>query len=439
MPAPEAAALTLTEPPAEQVQPARRPKLRVLFITITFHPEPGALRGLPLARRLVAAGDADVTVLTAVPWYPLGRTYPGYRQRLWQWEVIDGVRILRVPIYPSHDSSAVRRICTYLSFMITAMTIGIPLAGRADVVYHVDNLPTTGLVALLYGWLRGAPVVQHVGDLWPESVTESGMLPRNGLGRFIAGALTKLCAFVYRRNAHITVLSAGFERNLLARGLSRERVEVLHNWAEEERFHPTPPDPHLAEQLGMAGYFNVVYAGNIGPLQAIETVVRAGALIRDLPGVQIVIIGDGPRMSAVRALADELGTTNVCFLGRRPLEEMNDINALSDVLLVHLADREFLRSTVPSKFQVALASAKPILLGVRGDAADLLRDAAAGVAFAPENEEELAGAIRALAMLPRDELIAMGQRGKAYYDRSLSADQGHRRMAEIFRATVSGT
>src|SRR5215212_2713578 len=113
MPAPDGTT-ALAQAPVERARGLARARMRVLFLTITFHPEPGALRGLPLARRLVAAGDADVTVLTAVPWYPLGRTYPGYRQRLWHWEVIEGIRILRVPIYPSHDSSALRRITTYL-------------------------------------------------------------------------------------------------------------------------------------------------------------------------------------------------------------------------------------------------------------------------------------------------------------------------------------
>jgi len=419
-------------PAPPRARPDRSSRMRLLFITITFHPEPGALRGLPLAKRLQESGDFDVTVLTAVPWYPLGHTYPGYRQKAWQWETIDGVRVLRVPIYPSHDSSALRRIATYCSFAATALLFGLPHVVRPDVIYHVDNLPTTGLVALLFGRLCGAPVVQHVGDLWPESVTESGMLPRGPVGRAGGRLLRALCDFVYRRDDHLTVLSPGFERALVARGVAPEDVEVLPNWAEEERFFPVPYDEALAVELGLAGKFNVLYAGNIGPLQELETVVRAAALVRDEERLQIVIVGSGPREQEVRALAESLGVRNVRFLGRRPLESMNAINALADVLLVHLADRSFLHSTVPSKVQVALVSGKPVLLGVRGDAADLIRQSGGGVAFAPGDPNDLARSLRALAEMDPSELRAMGERGRAYYHEHLSLELGYRRMAEIF-------
>lgn len=422
----------VTTPASPAARPERSRRMRLLFFTITFHPEPGALRGLPLAKRLNESGDFDVTVLTAVPWYPLGRTYPGYRQRAWQWETIDGVRVLRVPIYPSHDSSAVRRIGTYCSFALSALVFGLPRVGRPDAIYHVDNLPTTGLVALLLGRLRGAPVVQHVGDLWPESVTESGMLPRGPVGRAAGRLLRAVCDFVYRRDDHLTVLSPGFERALVARGVAPDRIEVLPNWAEEERFFPVPYDEALAVELGLAGKFNVLYAGNIGPLQELETVVRAAALVRDQSNLQIVIVGSGPREQAVRALAESLGVQNVRFLGRRPIESMNAINALADVLLVHLADRPFLHSTIPSKVQVALVSGKPVLLGVRGDAADLIRQSGGGVAFAPGDPDDLARSLRSLAEMPSSALRQMGERGRAYYHEHLSLELGYHRMAQIF-------
>lgn len=418
---------------------AVRKRKRLLFLTITFHPEPGAMRGLPLAKRLVQSGAYDVTVLTAVPWYPLGRTYPGYRQRPWQWEEIEGVRVLRLPIYPSHDSSAIRRALTYLSFMVAALVVGLPLVGRADVVFHLDNLPTTGLVALFYGWIRGVPVIQHVGDMWPESVIESGILPRGVVGRWAGAVLRKVCDFVYRRNVLITVLSPGFKRILVDRRVQPDRVEVVYNWAEEDYFSPASRDEALAVRLGFAGKFNVVYAGNIGPLQALETVVRAAHLLRDEPRVQIVVVGEGPRLSQVTALAREFQLSNMRFLGRMPIEQMNALNAISDVLLVHLADREFLHSTIPSKVQVALASARPILLGVRGDGADLVAKAGAGLAFTPEDPADLARCVRRIAGFSPTELERMGSSGRAYYEQRLSLDIGVRRMREILDAAASGS
>ena len=195
---------------------------------------------------------------------------------------------------------------------------------------------------------------------------------------------------------------------------------------------PSRTTEALATELGLAGKFNVVYAGNIGPLQELETVVRAAALVRDQPHLQIVIVGGGPREQAVRTLAEQLDVRNVRFIGRRPIEEMNAINALADVLLVHLADRPFLHSTVPSKVQVALVSGKPVLLGVRGDAADLIRESGGGVAFIPGDPEDLARSLRSLAEMPSSALRQMGERGRAYYQEHLSLELGYRRMAGIF-------
>lgn len=287
---------------------------------------------------------------------------------------------------------------------------------------------------MLYGAIRRVPVVQHIGDLWPESVTESGMLPRGVLGSLTARAVRWVSDFVYHRDALLTVLSPGFKRLLVARGVPADRIEVLYNWAEEDRFFPVPYDARVADALGLRGTFNVVYAGNIGPLQSLESVVRAAAMVKDVPELRIVFAGDGSRLESLQALALEVGADNVRFLGRRPIEEMNALNAIADVLLVHLADLPFLHATIPSKVQVALASARPLLLGVRGDAADLVEAAGAGVVFAPDDSMDLADALRRMARLPESELAAMGRHGRAYYDAHLSLAVGQSRMAQLFTA-----
>ncbi|HET7459704.1 MAG TPA: glycosyltransferase, partial [Longimicrobium sp.] len=185
---------------------AERP-VRVLFLTITFQPEPGTMHGLPLATWLRDRRGYEVEVLTAIPWYPLGRFYPGYRFRWFQREVMDGVNVMRVPLYPSHDTSAARRIWTYVSFMLAAIFLGIPRIRRPDVVYYFDNLPTTGAVAWLIGKLTGARTVQHIADLWPDTVTESGFVRSPRLKRWMEGVLNGWINFLYRRHALITVLS----------------------------------------------------------------------------------------------------------------------------------------------------------------------------------------------------------------------------------------
>jgi len=406
--------------------------MRVIFLTITFDPEPGALRGLPLAKWLAARGY-DIKVLTAFPQYPEGRIYPGYRVRLWQREVMDGIPILRVPIYPSHDTSAVRRIGTYLSFALASSTIGASLIGPADAVYLYEPPPTNGLASLVLKFFRATPIVHHIADMWPETVIESGMIRGSQTKKIANYVLGKWCRFLYRQAQVMTVLSPGFKRLLVERGVPESKIEVIYNWADEETFRPVERDAALGRELGFDGRFNIVYAGNLGPLQGIDTVIRAAALLKDNPLIQVVLIGTGPKEEEAKRLAAQLGVGNVRFLSRRQYWEMPKINALADVLLVHLRDIPFLHTTIPSKVQVSLASGRPILMGVRGDAADLVREAGAGVICEPENPAEMAKTMLEMSRMPKEQLEAMGTRGRAYYLSHLSLDIAGEKMDAVFR------
>ena len=406
--------------------------MRVIFLTITFDPEPGALRGLPLAKWLAARGY-DIKVLTAFPQYPEGRIYPGYRVRPWQREVMEGIPVLRVPIYPSHDTSAVRRMCTYLSFALASSTVGAAMIGPADVVYLYEPPPTNGLASLVLRLFRGTPVVHHIADMWPETVIESGMIRGTQTKKVANYILGKWCRFLYRQAQVMTVLSPGFKRLLMERGVPENKIEVIYNWTDEESFRPVERDPAFARELGLEGRFNIVYAGNLGPLQGIDTVIRAAALLRDNPFIQIVLIGTGPKEEGLKHLAAELGVGNVRFLSRRQYWEMPKINALADVLLVHLRDIPFLHTTIPSKVQVSLASGRPILMGVRGDAADLVRGAGAGLICEPENPADMAKGMIEMSRMPKEQLEKMGAGGRAYYLSHLSLDIAGEKMDAVFR------
>lgn len=405
---------------------------RVLFLSITFSPEPGPTRGLPLAKWLFEQCGYDVCVLTAIPWYPVGKFYPNYRCRLWQWESMDGIAVLRVPLFPSHDLSAVRRALTYISFSVFAALLGPILIGRVDVVYFFDNLPTTGTVAWLFRLLFGAKSVMNINDLWPDTVVNSGMIKSSMLLRSARYLIDRWMGFLYARNECITVLSPGFKRVICSRGVPPSRVRIVYNWADEDLFYPTGKDNALARSLGLSGKFNIVYSGNIGPMQALDSVVRAAAEIRSHAGIQIVIIGAGPSERQVRDLAHALRASNVRFVGRRPLSEMNRINALSDVLLVSLKDHGFLHSTIPHKIQVGMASGRPILISARGDAVDLVLQSGAGMAVEPENPRALSEAILRFAGLGQHNLSVMGANGRRYYEGHLSFRVGALEMASIF-------
>jgi len=408
--------------------------MRVIFLTLTFAPEPGALRGLPLAKWLATRGY-DVKILTAFPNYPRGRVYPGYRIRPWQWEVMDNIRVLRVPIYPSHDTSAIRRILTYLSFAFAAATIGAALIGPADVVYFYDPPPTNGIASLVLKLFRRMPIVHTIGDMWPETVVHSGMIRDERIGRWVNFLLGRWCRFLYRHAEVVTVLSPGFKRLLVERGVPEDKIKIIYNWAEDV-YRPVTRDESLARKLSFEGRFNFVYAGNFGPFQAVDTIVKAAALVRERSEIQIVLIGTGPREKEVKELVARLALHNVRFLERRQYWEMPAIYGLADVLVVHMKDIPFLRDTIPSKTQVSLACGRPILMAVSGDAADLVERAGAGLICPSEDPAAMAAAMLKMAALPKSQLERMASSGREYYLTQLSLETAGDRMDAIFREVV---
>jgi glycosyltransferase involved in cell wall biosynthesis len=345
---------------------------------------------------------------------------------------MDGVPVLRVPLYPSHDRNPIRRIANYASFALSAAVLGTVLARPTDVVYVYHPPPTVGAAAALFRRVRGAPIVYHIADMWPESAIESGMFG-SGLVKRSAGAiLSTYCNWVYAQCAAITVLSPGFKRLLVERGVPANMIHVVYNWAHDDLFVPGPRDEALARELGLAGKFNIVYAGNFGAFQGLETVIRAAASVRDVPDLQVVLAGSGVEEARLRSLASELGASNVRFLEQRPLQQMPALNALADVLLVHLRDLPFFRTTIPGKTQVNMASGRPILMAVPGDAAEVIQRAAAGLTVPPEDPDAMARAFMTLKSMPRDERERFGAQARSFYVREMSLRAGTDRMVDLF-------
>jgi len=405
--------------------------MRILMVTQWFQPEP-SFKGLQFAKALQALGH-QVQVLTGFPNYPTGEVYPPYRVKPVQRETMDGVSVVRVPLYPNHDRSSARRILNYTSFALSAATLGTAVIEPADVAYVFHPPPSVGLAALALRAFRGIPFVYDVQDLWPDTLAASGMFnSQSGLA-----VVAAWCQLIYRAAAHVVVLSPGFERTLLERGVPRDKVSVIYNWADESALERVSPDPALAAELGLAGRFNVMFAGNLGAVQGLGAVLEAAVILRERdPRVQLVFVGDGVDAARLQTLTAERNLTNVRFLGRRPMEAMPPLLALADVVLVHLQDKPLFRITIPSKIQAYLASGRPILAAVSGDAADLVERAGAGLSCPPENPTALVDTVLRFADLPTAELEAMGQRGRAYYEQELSMAIGVKRFEGILQSVA---
>jgi colanic acid biosynthesis glycosyl transferase WcaI len=400
--------------------------MRVLFLSQYFTPEP-FLKALPFAKALTEMGY-EVEALTGFPHYPNGKLYPGYRLHLRQRETLEGVPVTRVPLYPSHDRSPLRRVATYFSFALSAATLGALSVRRADVVYVYHPPGTVGLPACALRYLRGMPFVYDVQDLWPDTLAATGMAKSGAVGCLVGAFLRR----VYRAANRITVLSPGLKAKLCERGVSADKIHVIYHWADDTIL-PAKPDPALAQRLGLSGRFNIMFAGTMGIAQALDAVLDAAGLLADqLPQAQFVFVGGGIDVERLQRKTRELNLANVRFLERRPPSEIGALLQLADVLLVHLKDDPLFCITIPSKTQAYMAAGKPILMAVRGDSANLVQRAKAGLCCTPGDPADIARAVAQLHALPSAELHRLGENGRRYYDAELSLRIGARRFAELF-------
>jgi colanic acid biosynthesis glycosyl transferase WcaI len=404
--------------------------MRILFITHYFQPEPNFFVGLPFAKELVRRGH-QVQVLTGFPNYPGGKIYKGYRVKFLQKEVMDGVPVIRVPLYPSHDESSIKRIMCYMSFALSASTIGAAAVKPADVAYVAQGPITVGFPACILKVLKSIPFVLNIQDLWPDTLLSTGMF-NSKLGLKIVNGW---CNFVYRRAAKIVTITPGMKQRLIERGVLEDKIDVIYNWCDDSQICRAKPNEELAKSLGMAGRFNIVFAGNMGKAQALSSVLDAAKIVGSRqPAVQFVFIGSGVDVDSLKQKTADMGLGNVFFLPRRPVSEIGAILGLADVLFVHLKKDPLYEITIPSKTQAYMAAGRPILIGVPGDATDLVIKANAGLPCEPENPQSIAETVLKFYAMSKTQLDAMGQNGKRFYEQELSFSIGTDKFEKVFES-----
>jgi colanic acid biosynthesis glycosyl transferase WcaI len=379
---------------------------RILILSIYHDPEPIPKTG-ELARELQRRGH-DVTVVTAFPHYPGGELYPGYCLALWQWEVRDGVRVLRTFIFPYHGRRGSLRMLNYVTWMLSSIQAAW-LAPPCDVLYVWHPPLTVGVSAWIISKLKRVRFVYDVQDLWPESALASGLL-RPGL---LVNALYRLADWVYARAPRILVVSEPAAEQLRRRGVDAGKISVAHHWLDTTPFERESGRDVRAE-FGWSGAFVVMFAGNLGMVQGLETLIDAAALLRDCPDVRIVLVGDGSDRARLESMVAEKGLTNVHFVGRHSSGEMPAFLRAADALVVHLRPSEIADHAVPTKILSYLAAGRPVVCATTGASAELVRAANAGLTCEPGNASALAATITALASMPIATREQLGSNGHAY-------------------------
>ncbi|MDY7584595.1 glycosyltransferase family 4 protein [Pseudomonas sp. CCI3.1] len=398
--------------------------VRVLLLTQWFDPEP-TFKGLVFARALVKQGF-EVEVVTGFPNYPGGKIYPGFKLKLFQREFIDGVKITRLPLYPSHGQSGIGRVFNYVSFAAASLFYGVFFAKRPDVIYAYHPPLTVGIAASIIRFFRRVPVLYDIQDMWPDTLKATGMFSNDKL----LGVVSKVCDWVYRHVDKLVVLSPGFKKVLIERGVPEDKIEVIYNWCAEEQITASAETPICFSDNAR---FRILFAGNMGKAQALDAVLEAAYTLqsRSRP-VEFIFLGGGVEVDALKRIAIEKSLTNVTFLPAVPMAEVGGYLKAADALLVHLKKDPLFKITIPSKTQAYMAVGRPLLMAVDGDAAELVKQSGCGVVVESENVDSLVSGVELLLNSSAEELALMSQKGHDFYRKHLSLDQGVLKFSKAF-------
>ena len=371
--------------------------MRILFLSDNFPPEGNApaTRLHEHAMRWVRDGHC-VTVITCAPNFPEGRLFPGYRNRWRQVEMVDGIRVVRVKTFITANEGVFRRTLDYVSFMIAGFFAGLA-EDRPDVV--VATSPQ--FFCALGGWalaaVRRLPFVFELRDLWPASIAAVGAM---GQGRVLR-LLERLELFLYRRAALIIPVTESFKHDLVARGIDAEKIQVVINGVDLERYRPMPRDAELADQFDVAGKFVVGYLGTHGMAHALHRVLDGAELLREREDIVFLFAGGGAQRAALEEQAHSRGLRNVRMVPRQPKASMDRLWSLCDVALIPLRNTPVFATVLPSKLFEAMGMGVPVLMALPdGEATAVVRATGCGVCIPPEDPLALAQAVSALADAP---------------------------------------
>jgi glycosyltransferase involved in cell wall biosynthesis len=403
--------------------------MRLLIVTEHFWPED--FRITDLAVGLHERGH-DVEVLTGMPSYPVGRYFDGYRPWGPFHETHKGVKVMRVPIVARGRGQAWRLALNYASYAVAA-TARLPLDGAYDATFVFQPSPvTTCIPALALRALTGTPVAVWVQDLWPEAIASTGLVRSKRL----MSVADRLSRHLYAQCDLVLGQSRAFLPQLEQAGVASDRLGYLPNWAED--LYSAKPEPGGADEPWQAG-FPLMFAGNLGRVQALDTLLETARLTRDDPEVRWVMVGDGGQKEWLVAQAKEAGLSDrFFFLGRKPVTEMPRLFARAGAMLVSLKPGDTGALTIPSKVQSYLAAGRPILGSLDGEGARVIEESGAGWAAPAADAKALAANIRRMKALGANGRDAMGRRGRAYYGNQFDRDIGLDRLERRLTGLVEG-
>ncbi len=401
--------------------------MKILFITDNFPPEVNApaTRTYEHCREWVKAG-VDVTILTCAPNFPQGKLFDGYKNKIYQTEYMDGIKVIRVWSYIASNSGFFKRISDYFSFAFMAFIVG--LFQKFDIIVATSPQFYTTWAAYGVSKIKSKPWVFELRDLWPESIDSLGVLTNKRVIAFLETVELGL----YRDAAKVIAVTTAFKKNLIARGIDEDHIEVVTNGVNSDIFQPAPKDEELLKTLNLQGKFIIGYLGTHGLAHGLDFIVKSIRKIKD-QDIHFIFIGDGSRKEEIIKFAKELKVNNITFLNMVSKKELHKYLTMLDVSLVPLKKLDVFKTVIPSKIFESASMQIPILLGVEGEAERIIKAYGAGICFDPENEKDFIEKVLTLKndkVLYRDCQVG-GERLAHAFDRKKLANKMLKILEEV--------
>ncbi|PZC47839.1 MAG: Glycosyltransferase involved in cell wall bisynthesis [Chloroflexi bacterium] len=412
--------------------------MKILYVSQYFSPEMGApsARVHELSKHWVEAGH-QVTVLTGFPNHPTGVVHPGYRakmRRLISREQVDGIDVVRTWLLPKPNRRPLERILNYASFWLSSSVTGTFLS-KPDVIIGTSPQLLAGLTGWWLSQAKGAPFVLEIRDLWPESLAASGVGSEGSMTTKLVGRLAR---FLYDHSHHVVVVTPAFKDRLLADwDVSSEKCSIVNNGVETELFSPDGDARQQKEALGVGDKFVVSYVGTLGMAHGLAMILQAAEQMRDShPDVLFMLIGEGAEREHLENETKRRGLSNVTFVSQKPRSEIPRYIQASDVCLVLLRKADTFRTVIPTKMLEFMSCGRPVILGVDGQAREIIEEAQAGLFIEPENTDAL---VQGIDQLYRDQGLreSLGRGGRKYIVERLSRRSTAQRYIEVLESVVS--
>ena len=407
--------------------------MHILFLTDNFPPEVNApaSRTFEHCREWVKAGH-QVTVITGAPNFPKGKFFDGYRNLIWQQEIVAGIRVVRVWTFVTANEGVFKRSLDYISYMITGFLASL-LVRRVDLVVGTSPQFFTVCAAYACSLIKRVPWVFELRDIWPESIRVVGALKQSKL----LDLLENVELFLYRNASAIVSVTHGFRTSLMQRGVNGDKIHIVTNGVDISRFSPIDKDTELLKQLDLQGKFVAGYIGTRGLAHALDTLIDAAKILKVAPDgdrFRILLLGDGAKKAELLQRAETEGLDNIIFVDSVSKDQVVRYWSLLDAAIIHLKRDELFTTVIPSKLFECMGMGIPVLHGVEGESARIVELVDFGLLFEPENPEALIIGLRRLAEDP--ELLAHfkanGPVGAHRYNRSSLAAE----MLDILIAQV---